>query len=145
MIYSEKPADFKPRFEVASCFLEHDGRILLLLRQDHKPQGNTWSLPAGKVENGESPISAIAREMREETGYSAPVEAFTHAHTVFVTHDGYSFPYHMFHHVLSSIPEITLEDSAHKEYRWVTPEEALSLPLMPDEDECIRLFYRTLD
>lgn len=43
-----------------------DGRILLL-NQD-TDTGRSWSLPGGKVEEGETLSSALVREMREETG-----------------------------------------------------------------------------
>ena len=54
MIFIDKPNDFNPKFKVASSFIEHKGKILLLHRQNHKPQGNTWGVPAGKVDNGEN-------------------------------------------------------------------------------------------
>ena len=43
-----------------------DDRILLL-NQD-TDTGRTWSLPGGKVEEGEPLADALVREMREETG-----------------------------------------------------------------------------
>ena len=43
-----------------------DDRILLL-NQD-TDTGRTWSLPGGKVEEGETLAEALVREMREETG-----------------------------------------------------------------------------
>lgn len=43
-----------------------DGRILLL-NQD-TGTGRSWSLPGGKVEEGETLAGALIREMREETG-----------------------------------------------------------------------------
>jgi ADP-ribose pyrophosphatase YjhB (NUDIX family) len=43
-----------------------DGRILLL-NQD-TDTGRSWSLPGGKVEEGEMLAAALVREMREETG-----------------------------------------------------------------------------
>jgi len=43
-----------------------DGRILLL-NQD-TGTGRSWSLPGGKVEDGETLAAALVREMREETG-----------------------------------------------------------------------------
>lgn len=43
-----------------------DGRVLLL-NQD-TGAGRSWSLPGGKVEEGEALRDALVREMREETG-----------------------------------------------------------------------------
>jgi 8-oxo-dGTP diphosphatase len=37
----------------------------------HRPRYNDWSLPKGKVEPGESHISAGYREIQEETGYES--------------------------------------------------------------------------
>jgi len=142
MIYKERPANFNPRFEVVSCVLEHEGKFLLLHRHDHKPQGNTWCLPGGKADAGEDLQTAIAREIFEETGYQAVPNAYTASHSLLVSHDGYDFVYTVFSHVLPSPIEIQVEEAAHKGFRWVTLEEALSLPLMPDEDESIITFYQ---
>jgi ADP-ribose pyrophosphatase YjhB (NUDIX family) len=43
-----------------------DGRILLL--DQDTGSGRSWSLPGGKVEDGESLAGTLVREMREETG-----------------------------------------------------------------------------
>ena len=69
MIYKERPKNFNPKFDVISCFVEYDGEILLLHRQDHKPEGNTWGVPAGKVDKGESLLEAMTREIQEEIKY----------------------------------------------------------------------------
>ncbi len=42
-----------------------NGRVLLVYR----PRYNDWSLPKGKVDDGESPLETAIREVREETGY----------------------------------------------------------------------------
>ncbi len=46
--------------------------ILILVPYSH---GNTWTLPKGHVEKGETPEQAAEREIREETGVNARVQA----------------------------------------------------------------------
>lgn len=57
---------FRVRIRVTGVVIE-DGR-LLLLNQDTPGAGRSWSLPGGKLENGETLADALVREMKEETG-----------------------------------------------------------------------------
>lgn len=68
MIYKNIPKRFNPRFEIVSCYVEYDGKILLLHRHAHKLEGNRWGVPAGKIASGESELDAMVREIEEETG-----------------------------------------------------------------------------
>ena len=54
--------------EVVGAVIGHGGRVLLLRRPIEDFRGGTWELPSGKVEPGEDLITALHREVTEETG-----------------------------------------------------------------------------
>jgi 8-oxo-dGTP diphosphatase len=63
------------KFLVVVAFLiERDGCLLLLRRsatKDHAP--GQWEPGSGRVESGETPVEAVHREAREETGLEVDV------------------------------------------------------------------------
>lgn len=46
-------------------------RILLERQYRHAAQSMMWELPAGRIDEGETPLTAAKRELIEETGYRA--------------------------------------------------------------------------
>jgi ADP-ribose pyrophosphatase len=48
-----------------------DGRILLIRQYRHATRQFMWELVAGRIDEGENPHQAAARELIEETGYRA--------------------------------------------------------------------------
>lgn len=52
-------------------FIRHGDRLLLLNRR-YAPNMGLWNGVGGKIEAGESPIDAILREIKEETGLQLP-------------------------------------------------------------------------
>ena len=133
--------NFQPKFEVASCFLEVGDKFLLLLRQDFKSEGNKWGVPAGKVESGETTEQALVREIQEEIGLELARERVEFFDTVYVRYPDYDFVYHMFRAPFAQEPEIALNLTEHKDFRWASIPEALAMNLVQDEDACIRLLY----
>ena len=49
------------------CYLENDGKLLMLLRKK-EPFRGYWTAPGGKLELPEDPRQTVIREIREETG-----------------------------------------------------------------------------
>lgn len=141
MLYEQKPDDFNPKFEVVGTFVESEGEIILLLRQDHKPEGNTYGIPSGKIHEGESALDTAHRETWEETGIDIPKERLEFFRKVYVRFPIYDFVYHIFHTILPEKREIKISESEHKEGRWVHPQQTNTLPLIGDLDECIKMFF----
>jgi len=52
----------------AVALFDRDGRILIAQRPEGRPMAGLWEFPGGKVEAGETPEAALAREIREELG-----------------------------------------------------------------------------
>ena len=70
----------------AAVIVAPDGRVLLAQRPPGKAYAGYWEFPGGKVEPGERPCDALARELREELGIvvrrAAPwlVQRYRYAH-----------------------------------------------------------------
>ncbi|WP_433800262.1 NUDIX domain-containing protein [Actinomycetospora sp. CA-084318] len=56
------------RVAAAGAVVHDAAGRLLLVRRGRAPQAGRWTLPGGRVEPGESPAEAAAREVAEETG-----------------------------------------------------------------------------
>jgi 8-oxo-dGTP diphosphatase len=55
-------------FVVAAALTNQAGEILLQKRPEGRQMAGLWEFPGGKVDAGESPESALVRELREELG-----------------------------------------------------------------------------
>ncbi len=62
------------KLRVVGCFMEYEGKFIILHRQPNIKQGNKYGLVAGRVHENETDKQAMLREMKEETGYNAKEE-----------------------------------------------------------------------
>lgn len=139
MLHTRKPKNFKPKFKVVSCFLEYNDEILLLLRQEHKNEPNTYWVPAWKVNKNEKINDAILREIFEETWLE--LDNLQYFREVFVQYPSYEFIYHIYYKKLEEQPNIKINPEEHKNYIWRNPKKALEENLIQELDNCIKMFY----
>ena len=58
--------DGRSRLVVAAAVIERNGRVMICQRRPGVHNALKWEFPGGKLEMGESPEQALARELREE-------------------------------------------------------------------------------
>ena len=112
----------------AVVIFDEEGRVLLLLRpKNMRWAPGKWALPGGHIEEGEEPIDAAVREVREETTLEIrdPVEFHTSDNgevRYFVTRVGNA--------------SVTI-DWEHDDFTWVYPENLTNYDVAPNVEGVI--------
>lgn len=144
MIYLTKPKDFKPKMNVNACFILHGREFLYLKNSDKEDYSGLWGVVGGKAEKGETPTQAMKREIQEETGITFDEKELTHFKTIYIRVPKCELTYNMFYTRVREKPVVKIDGKEIAEYEWVTKEGALSKPLIPDEDECVKMFCKEI-
>ncbi len=141
-VFTKRPPDFRASVEVAGSFCEAENRFLILKRDVSRPQGQTWGIPSGKLEAGETPREAAIREVAEEVGIDIGGEGLREIGTLYIRLPQIEYSFHMFCKRFAIEPPVLLRLEEHDEARWLTVPEALKLPLIAGGIEAIQ-FYRS--
>jgi 8-oxo-dGTP diphosphatase len=113
-----------PTVAVVCGILRRGDRVLVARRPQGKRLAGLWEFPGGKVEPGESPESALRRELHEELRCEMVIERslipFTHH---------YEWGAIELHPFLGRLAEASQEPQAleHTELRWLATEELRAL------------------
>ncbi len=126
--------------DVVGAIIKDGDRYLVGQRAANKSQGGLWEFIGGKIEQGETPEQALARECREELSLEIENEHVTDS----VVHE---YPEKTIRLTLiectpksGSFPKV-LE---HQQIRWVTREEMDGLPFAPADHDLIQKGFVTL-
>jgi phosphoglycolate phosphatase-like HAD superfamily hydrolase/ADP-ribose pyrophosphatase YjhB (NUDIX family) len=117
----------RPITTVGALIHDSAGRVLMI--RTHKWSG-LWGIPGGKIKRGESSLDALKREVLEETNLQIFDIEFV------LNQDCIASPefMHPEHFILLNYvaraagKEVRLNDEA-EEFLWITPAEALKMPL----------------
>lgn len=112
--------------DVVGAVIESDGEILCTQRGGADRLAGLWEFPGGKVESGESPQQALAREIAEELG--CEIEVGESVTTTRHTYDFAVVALTTFWCALTSGDPVLSE---HAEMRWLPPRDLLSLEWAP--------------
>lgn len=115
----------KPIRVVGAVF--HDGqRFLACRKKPGKPLEGHWEFPGGKIEPGETPEQALAREIREELNLIAEV-----GQKVTTTTYEYDFARIELTTFYCTLVDGDLRLTDHDDTKWVTSTEAAHLTWAP--------------
>ena len=113
---------------VAGCVIKHQNKFLILLKHSDHFEGGTWTLPCGKVEEGESDLEAVKREVLEETGLNISEKEFVFIEEYINENKERRVDFVAFKTKLEELPEINLNPKEHTDFKWVTRKECLEIP-----------------
>lgn len=112
--------------EIVGGVLVRERTLLLGCRSPHKQIcPDTWDVPGGHREAGETLEQTLVRELREEIGVT-PVAFAATASLPFV-HEGQTIGFHLYR-VSEWTGEPVLANGEHTELRWFGIEDAAALP-----------------
>ncbi|WP_303830754.1 8-oxo-dGTP diphosphatase MutT [Asticcacaulis taihuensis] len=119
---------------VAAALVDSDGRVLIAQRPEGKQLAGLWEFPGGKVEPGETPETALIRELEEELGII--VKQACLAPFVFASHTYETF------HLLMPLYLIRRwegepEAREHAALKWVRPNDMGQYPMPPADDPLV--------
>ena len=120
--------------EVVVAIIKDGDRYLVGQRPAHKSQGGLWEFMGGKIEPGETPEQALARECREELNLEIENERIIDS----IVHE---YPEKTIRLMLiECTPKVgsTPRANEHQEIRWVTRAEMDTLDFAPADRDLIR-------
>jgi 8-oxo-dGTP diphosphatase len=123
--------------DVAAAVIKNSqGKVLLAQRAEPIDLKGLWEFPGGKIEVGETPESAILREIKEELDLDIHIESFL---GLFVyQHVKRHMNFHVF--VARALSD-SFKVIDHLDVRWVEEKEFHLFPLVPADQMIPKSFW----
>ena len=118
--------------EVTAAIIRKDNKILICQRPANKNCGLLWEFPGGKIEPGECPQEALAREIKEEL--AADIEVGELLKTVEWDYPAFHLTMHCF------ISKLITEDvklMEHESSAWLSEDRLHTVQWLPADIEVL--------
>lgn len=124
-----------PDTTVAAIIVDENVRILLTQRK-HPPFADMWCLPGGHIDRYEEALTAVIREVKEETGLE-----YTNIHFLGMSDEIY--PELNIHNIVlvytgMSKGTIVPQESEVTAFKWVYLNEVINTPLAFGQEKAIK-------
>ena len=134
------PAAPKPAIHVvAGALVSLQGQILIAQRPIGKHMAGGWEFPGGKIDEGETPLAALRRELEEELG----IQVQKAEYLVSCDHE---YPDRVVHLELWLVTEYIGEPQPldHQALRWVSVDQLATADLLPADQPLIEALVSKL-
>ena len=129
----------------AILFRNNEGEIEFLILKRKKERGGFWQPITGGLEDDETLIEALRREIKEETGITNYERIIENVHyfefsdsSLVESYKTDIFSEYVFGIEVSSNEELVLDEKEHCEYRWCSFIEALKLLKWKENKEALK-------
>jgi 8-oxo-dGTP diphosphatase len=127
----------KPELAVVAALILRDSKILVCQRRRDDSHALQWEFPGGKVEPGELPQEALARELREELGIEAAI-----GRELFRTRHRYresSQTLELIFFQANVEPSVTLQNLVFEGFEWADPSALPKYDFLQADEEFVAL------
>jgi 8-oxo-dGTP diphosphatase len=124
---------------VVAALIEADGKLLVCQRRRTDSFGLMWEFPGGKLEPGETPAVALARELQEELGVDAQIGS-----EIFRTRHQYSELGEAIDLIFFSatVAPADIRNQAFETMEWRQPQTLHELNFLPADREFVAMLSR---
>jgi 8-oxo-dGTP diphosphatase len=124
---------------VVAALIEADGKLLVCQRRRTDSFGLMWEFPGGKLEPGETPAEALARELQEELGVDAQIgpEIFRTRHQYSELGEAIDLIFFS-----ATVAPADIRNQAFETMEWRRPQTLHELNFLPADREFVAMLSR---
>jgi 8-oxo-dGTP diphosphatase len=124
---------------VVAALIEADGKLLVCQRRRTDSFGLMWEFPGGKLEPGETPAEALARELQEELGVVAQIgpEIFRTRHQYSELGEAIDLIFFS-----ATVAPADIRNQAFETMEWRQPQTLHELNFLPADREFVAMLSR---